>query len=66
MLAQSKQMLETILNAKNKDSFHKLPNHDVKCHGNKKDGSRDDLIKMNIKTKESIMIKFLTHRCLMN
>ena len=46
MLAQSQQMIATLLNKKDKDSFTKLPKCDIKYYGDKKDGSRDDLIRI--------------------
>ena len=46
MLAQSQQMIAALLNKKDKDSFTKLPKCDIKYHGDKKDGTRDDLIRI--------------------
>ena len=60
MLAQNKQIRATMLNAKNKDSFHKRSKHDVKFRGNKQDGNKDDLIKINKKNKGVVMIKCFT------
>ena len=46
MLAQSQKMMATLLNEKEKDFFYKLPKWDVKCEGDKKDRSGDNLVRI--------------------
>ena len=46
MIARSQQMIASLLNKKDKSSFHKLPKCDIKYYGDRKDGKRDDLMRI--------------------